>query len=152
MSSTIFNSILKFNNGSVDLTAAPAIVYEPFEMHKGLEPNGGIYEEPFLYITMQVIARWDKLPADFSEKARLKAVEKYPEFVKFLQDPEATIPEKYWISIPDDLYDFWVEDFRQSRLELGEMGIYDKKTLQLMRKVRCKLDPKSAECAATRKE
>ncbi len=152
VSSTIFNSILKFNNGSVDLTAAPAIVYEPFEMHKGLEPDGGIYEEPFLYITMQVIARWDKLPAEFSKKARLKAVEKYPEFVKFLKDPEATIPEKYWIKIPDDLYDYWVEDFRQSRLELADMGIYDRKTLKLMRKVRCKLDPKSAECAATRKE
>ncbi|WP_231882860.1 putative solute-binding protein, partial [Oleiphilus sp. HI0132] len=40
VNSTIFNSILKFNNGTVDLTAAPAIVYEPFEMHKGLEPDG----------------------------------------------------------------------------------------------------------------
>ncbi|TNC83073.1 MAG: hypothetical protein C9356_01085 [Oleiphilus sp.] len=152
VSSTIFNSFLKFNNGSVDLTAGPAIVYEPFEMHKGLEPDGGIYAEPFVYITMQVIARWDALPADFSTKARRKAVEKYPEFVKFLKDPEATIPEKYWIDIPDDLYDYWVEDFRQSRIELGDMGIYDQRTLKLMRKVRCKLDPNSAECSAKKKE
>jgi len=152
VSSTIFNSILKFNNGSVDLTAAPAIVYEPFEMHKGLEPDGGIYEEPFLYLTMQVVARWEKLPSSFFQKARDKAVEKYTEFVKFLKDPEATIPEHYWIPIPDDLVDFWKEDFRQSRLELGEMGIYDQRTLKLMRKVRCKTDPDDAECSAARKE
>lgn len=152
VSSSIFSSFLKFNNGKVDLTAGPAIIYEPFELYKGLEPNGGIYEDPFLYITMQVIARWDKLPKDFTMKARAKAVELYPKFVKFLKDPEATIPEKYWINIPDDLYDFWIEDFRQSRLELGEMGIYDKRTLKLMRKVRCKLEPQSAECTAAKKE
>ena len=152
VSSTIFNSILKFNNGSVDLTAAPAIVYEPFEMHKGLEPDGGIYAEPFLYITMQVVVRWEKFPADFAQKARNKAVEKYLDFVKFVKDPEGRIPEHHWIDIPDDLYDYWVEDFRQSRLELGEMGIYDQRTLKLMRKVRCKLEPKSAECSANRKE
>jgi hypothetical protein len=116
VNSTIFNSILKFNNGTVDLTAAPAIVYEPFEMHKGLEPNGGIYREPFLYITMQVIVRWEKFPEGFIQKARNKAVKDYSKFVKFLTDPEATIPEKYWIDIPDHLYDYWVEDFRESRI------------------------------------
>lgn len=152
VSSTIFNSILKFNNGSVDLTAAPAIVYEPFEMHKGLEPNGGIYAEPFLYITMQLVGRWDKLPADIPQKSRDYTMSKYPEFVKWLKDPEATIPEHYWIDIPDDLYDYWVEDFRQSRIELGEMGIYDQRTLKLMRKVRCKMSPDDAECSAKRKE
>lgn len=152
VSSTIFNSILKFNNGSVDLTAAPAIVYEPFEMHKGLEPNGGIYKEPFLYITMQVVARWEKFPEGFAQKARDQAMKEYARFVKWLVDPEATIPEKYWIDIPKNLYDYWVEDFRQSRIELGEMGIYDARTLKLMRKVRCKLKPESAECSASRKE
>ncbi|KZX76323.1 hypothetical protein A3715_28215 [Oleiphilus sp. HI0009] len=152
VSSTIFNSILKFNNGSVDLTAAPAIVYEPFEMHKGLEPNGGIYEEPFLFITMQVVARWEKFPEGFAQKARDQAMREYNRFVKWLVDPEATIPEEYWIEIPKHLYDYWVEDFRQSRIELGEMGIYDSRTLKLMRKVRCKLEPENAECSAARKE
>jgi len=152
VSSTIFNSILKFNNGSVDLTAAPAIVYEPFEMHKGLEPDGGIYAEPFLYITMQMVVRWSKLPDDIPQRAREYTVSKYPDFVKFLKDPEATIPEHYWIDIPQNLYDYWVEDFRQSRIELADMGIYDARTLKLMRKVRCKLSPDDAECSADRRE
>ena len=152
VNSTIFNSILKFNNGTVDLTAAPAIVYEPFEMHKGLEPDGGIYEDPFLYITMQVIVRWEKFPEGFIQKARTKAISEYPRWVKFLTEPEERIPEKYWIDVPDNLYDFWIEDFRESRIELGKRGIYDKRTLKLLRKVRCKMDKKSAECTADNRE
>lgn len=152
VSSSIFNSFLKFNNGSVDLTAGPAIIYEPFELHKGLEPNGGIYAEPFLYITMQLVARWSALPEGIPQRTREYVLSRYKEFVEFLKKPEATIPEKYWIDIPQDLYDFWAEDFRQSRLALGEMGIYDQRTLKLMRKVRCKLDQSSAECSADLKE
>lgn len=152
VSSTIFNSFLKFNNGSVDLTAGPAIIYEPFELYKGLEPDGGIYNEPFLYITMQLVARWEKMPEGVAQKTRSYVLSRYQEFVDFLKRPEATIPEKYWIDIPDHLYDFWSEDFRQSRMELAELGIYDARTLKLMRKVRCKLDPSLAECSAIRKE
>lgn len=152
VSSTIFNSFLKFNNGSVDLTAGPAIIYEPFELHKGLEPHGGIYSEPFLYISMQLVARWEALPEGIPQKTRTYVLSRYKEFVDFLKKPEATIPQKYWIDIPQHLYDFWVEDFRQSRLTLGNMGIYDQRTLKLMRKVRCKLAPSSAECSATKKE
>lgn len=152
VSSTIFNSFLKFNNGSVDLTAGPAIIYEPFELHKGLDPDGGIYAEPFLYISMHLVARWKALPADIPQKTRDYVLSRYKDFVEFLVKPEATIPEKYWIEIPPDLYDHWVEDFRQSRIELGEQGIYDPRTLKLMRKVRCKLSPNDAECTADRKE
>jgi Solute-binding protein AdeT 1/2 len=152
VSSSIFNSFLKFNNGSVDLTAGPAIIYEPFELYKGLEPNGGVYREPFLYITMQLIARWEKIPPDIPQRTRDYVLSRYQEFVGFLKRPEATIPEKYWIEIPPDLYDFWVEDFRLSRLELGRQGIYDQRTLTLLRRVRCKLDAGLAECAANQKE
>lgn len=152
VNSSIFNSFLKFNNGSVDLTAGPAIVYEPFELYKGLEPNGGIYAEPFLYISMQLVARWKKVPEHIPQKTREYVLSRYPEFVDFLEKPEATIPDKYWINIPPHLYDFWEEDFRQSRIDLGKLGIYDQRALKLMRKVRCKLDPKKAECSANIRE
>ena len=152
VNSTIFNSFLKFNNGSVDLTTGPAIVYEPFELYKGLEPDGGIYSEPFLYITMQLIARWKALPKGIPQRTREYVLSRYSEFVDFLKKPEATIPTKYWIDIPPHLYDFWEEDFRQSRMDLGELGIYDQRTLKLMRKVRCKLGKTKAECSATIRE
>lgn len=150
--SGIFDSFLKFNNGAVDMVAGPAIVYEPFELYKGLEPNGGIFERPFLYITMQIVTRKNKIPEGVGQKGRNWSIEKYKDFVKFLKDPEDRLPEKYKIKIPERLIDFWVEDFRQSRLELAKMGIYDPNMLKLMRKVRCKFDPHKAECSANEKE
>lgn len=152
VNSTIFNSFLKFNNGQVDLTAAPAVAYEPFEMYKGLEPNGGIYRDPFMYITMQIVGRSDKFPEGVPQMGREYALENYPRFVNYLKEPEATIPEDYWIDVPQESYDFWVEDFRSSRLELADMGIYDRRALKLMRKVRCKKEPDLAECTAKVKE
>lgn len=152
VNSGIFDSFLKFNNGVVDLVAGPAIVYEPFELNKGLEPNGGYFEKPFLFITMQVVTRWSKLPEGIGQKGRNWSIEKYKDFVKFLKDPEDRLPEKYKIEIPQRLIDFWVEDFRQSRMDLAKMGIYDPKMLKLMQKVRCKFDPIRAECSADLKE
>lgn len=152
VNSTVFNAFLKFNNGSVDLTAGPAIVYEPFEMYKGVEPNGGIYKKPFMFITMQVVARWEKLPPDYAQKSREFSLGYYPTMVKFLTDPEKRIPEHVWIDIPQNLIDYWIESFRQSRIALGELNIYDPRTLKLMQKVRCKDEPNMAECTADKRE
>lgn len=150
--SALMSSMLKFNNGTVDLTTAPAIIYEPFEMYKGLEPDGGIYKEPLLYSTMQIVARADKIPAGVAQKSREWGLKKYPDFVKFVKDPEATIPAKYWIEIPEDLVANWREESRETRMHLSQEGVYDPRTLKLMRKVRCKLEPNRAECSAQEKE
>lgn len=152
VNSTIINSLLKFNNGKVDLTAGPAIVYEPFELYKGLEPNGGIYARPSLFITMQIVARANKLPPGVGQLARERWMQQYPKFVKYVKDPESTIPDKYWIHLPEEQYSFWAEDYRQSRMALSEKGIYDRRALKLLRKVRCKLKPDLAECSAETKE
>lgn len=152
VNSTVFNAFLKFNNGSVDLTAGPAIIYEPFEMYKGIEPNGGIYKKPFMFITMQIVARWQKLPEGYAQASREFSLNYYPKMVKFLTDPEERIPEHVWIDIPQHLIDFWIESFRQSRISLGEMSIYDVRTLKLMQKIRCNSDPNMAECSAEKRE
>jgi hypothetical protein len=152
VNSTVFNAFLKFNNGSVDLTAGPAIIYEPFEMYKGIEPNGGIYKKPFMFITMQVVARHSRIPDGFGRAAREFSLGYYPQMIKFLTDPEKRIPEHVWIDIPQHLIDHWIESFRQSRMTLGEMAIYDPRTLKLMQKVRCNSDPNMAECSAEKRE
>lgn len=152
VNSSIINSFLKFNNGSADVVGGPAIVYEPFEMNKGLDPNGGIYATPVMFLTMQVVARWDKLPPDVPQKARSKAIEMYSKFVKFLAEPEERIPKKYWIELSNEAKDFWELDHRETRMELAKMNIYDPKTLKLMRRVRCKFEPMAAECSAEKLE
>tara|TARA_R110002072_G_scaffold140765_8_gene285229 strand:- start:19820 stop:20857 length:1038 start_codon:yes stop_codon:yes gene_type:complete len=152
VSSSIMNALQKFNNHAVDITGAPGLAYEPMEMYKGLEPNGGIIKWPSLQITMQLIVRWDKIPADFGQKSRELLANKYLESIKTIEQSEQTIPEKYWIEISDADKNKWNEIFRESRITLRDRNIYNAKALTLFRKVRCKVDPNLAECTSKDKE
>ncbi|MFT6029386.1 MAG: hypothetical protein ACI8O8_001122 [Oleiphilaceae bacterium] len=152
VSSSIMNALQKFNNHAVDITGAPGLAYEPMEMYKGLEPNGGIIKWPSLQITMQLIVRWDKIPEDFGQKSRELLANKYLASIKTIEQSEQTIPEKYWIEISDADKNIWNETFRESRIALRERNIYNGKALTLFRKVRCKVDPNLAECTSKDKE
>jgi len=152
VSSSIMNALQKFNNHAVDITGAPGLAYEPMEMHKGLEPNGGIIKWPTLQITMQLIVRWKKIPEGFAQKSRNLFANKYLSDIKMIEKSEATIPDKYWIDISDEAKNNWNETFRQSRIALREQKVYNGKALTLFRKVRCKVDPNLAECTSKDKE
>ncbi len=150
--SEIIDSFLKFNNGIVDLVGGPALVYEPFEMHKGVLPHGGIYNEPFMFITMQIVARWSRLPEGFGQHAREETLKYFQGIVDYLRAPEERIPAEVWIDVPLAVVDAWTEEFRESRMILGDDQIYEPKMLMLLRRVRCAHEPERAECAASRKE
>jgi hypothetical protein len=152
VSSGIRNALQKFNNRAVDVTGAPALAYEPMEMYKGLEPNGGIINWPKLQITMQLIVRWEKVPEGFGQKSRDLMVKKYPSQIKEITESEATIPDKYWINISQETKNEWNEFFRKSRIALRQENVYNAKALTVFRKIRCKIDPKLAECTARDKE
>lgn len=152
VSSGIRNALQKFNNRAVDVTGAPALAYEPMEMYKGLEPNGGIIKWPTLQVTMQMLVRWQKVPEGFGQKARDLMANKYPAEVKDIENSENTIPANYWINISDDSKNKWNDFFREARISLRDLGVYHPKALKLFRKVRCKIDPVLAECTAKNQE
>ncbi|MBL4793961.1 MAG: hypothetical protein JKY24_00210 [Pseudomonadales bacterium] len=142
---TVFS---KFNNHTVDITGAPAIAYEPMELYKGLEPNGGILNFPLLQITLQVIIRRDKFPVDFAQQSREYAFEHFDEAIAVIKQSEDRIPKKYWINVPDEKKIGWTEVMRQTRIALVGEGIYNAKALTLFRKIRCSKEPDLAECSA----
>ena len=152
VSSSIMNALQKFNNHAVDITGAPGLAYEPMEMYKGLEPNGGIIKWPSLQVTMQLIVRWNKIPEGFAQKSRELLASQYLNHIKTIEQSENTIPEKYWIEISDEAKNNWNETFRESRIALREQKVYNAKALTLFRKVRCKVDPNLAECTSKDKE
>lgn len=152
VSSTISNAIQKFNNKSVDITGAPALAFEPLEMTKGLEPNGGIWQWPILQTSLQFVARWQKLPEGFAAHSRVYIHNATEGLFKLIEVNEAAIPAKYWISLSDDLKEEWAETFRKNRIALRDKGIYDGKALSLFRKVRCSVDAERSECTAADKE
>ena len=149
---SIANMYSKFNNGSVDVTYGPAIVYKAMELYKGLEPNGGIINFSLVQLTMQIVIRKDSFPEGYGQQSREFALSQFDLRVELVKKYENTIPEKMWISVPEEDATGYLEVFRQSRIRLRDKGIYNGKTLKLMRMLRCKKDPQQPECTAADQE
>ncbi len=149
---SIANMYSKFNNGSVDVTYGPAIVYEAMELYKGLEPNGGVIRFSLVQLTMQILIRQAVFPEGYGQKSREYALSQFDSVVTQITRYEKKIPEKMWVTISEADKTGYLEVFRQSRIRLRDKGIYNAKMLKLMRLLRCKKAPQQSECTAEDKE
>jgi len=136
----------KFNNGYVDLAYAPAIAYEPFEMYKGMGDKGGILRFNLAQMNGQLILRKDRFPEGFGQSSRDYAYSNFNKALEHIVAAEEGIPKKYWVDLPDEKQVEYKEMLRQVRLELKEEGVYDKRMLKILFKLRCKTDPSHYEC------
>ena len=147
IASDIVSAPNKFNNGVVDVLAAPLIAYEALELYKGMSPNGGIVNYPLAQISMQLIGRSDRFPNEIAQLVREAFFQNYDVIMKRINEEAAKVPAKWWIEIPDkDKVEYEVM-MQQARIQLRDEKYYDADMLTLQRKIRCKLDQSRAECA-----
>jgi hypothetical protein len=137
----------KFNNGQVDIIGAPAIAFKPLELYKGLGTKGAIVKFPIAQISGNVIVRQAKFPAGFGQKSREWVATQLPRAIDLIGKTEAAIPAKYWMEIPANDKVGYVKLMREARIDLTKEGIYNKKMMSLLKKVRCQQDSSSFECA-----
>lgn len=137
----------KFNNGQVDIIGAPAIAFKPLELHKGLGTKGAVVRFPIAQITGNVIIRKSKFPAGYGQKSREWVATQVPRAMSMIKKTEAEIPAKFWMDIPANDKIGYVKLMRESRIDLTKEGIYNKKMMSLLKKVRCQQDSSSFECA-----
>lgn len=142
----------KFNAGLVDATFGPAVVYEAMEMRKGLGRNGGIVRFPLAQLTLQIIVHQTRFPPKFGQNSREYALSQFDKSVMLAKRYEDRIPQEWWINIPKNDQDRYHEMYRNTRILLRKKGVYDGNMLKVMRLVRCKKDPKLAECLIIDKE
>lgn len=149
VSSDITTFASKFNNGQVDVIAAPAIAFKPLELHKGLGNKGAIIKFPIIQISGNVIMRADafKDHPGFGQKSRNWIAKQLPKAFKQIQKDERAIPKKYWMEIPENDKLGYVKLMREARMDMTKEGFYDKSMMKLLKKVRCKNNPASFECA-----
>jgi len=152
VSSTLTNMFQKFNNRAADITAGPAIVYDMMELEKGLSPDGGILDRPLVQANIQFVARWEKLPEGFAQKSREFFAANFEQSLKIIRNAENNIPKKWWIPLPEKNEEEYNSLIRAVRLSFRDAGIYEPKTLTLLRKVRCKVDATRAECTSKHAE
>jgi len=147
VSADVTNFGSKFNNRQVDIIGAPAAVFKPLELHKGLGTKGAIVNYPILQVTGNLIIRPDKFPAGYGQKSREWVKTQLPRAFGILGKMKADIPQKYWMNIPAVDKPGYQKLMRESRIDLTRRGVYDRRMMKLLWQFRCKEDRSNFECS-----
>lgn len=147
VSADVTNFGAKFNNGQVDIIGAPAAVFKPLELHKGLGTKGAIVNYPILQVTGNIIIHPEKFPAGYGQKSREWVKTQLPRALNILGKMKTDIPSKYWMDVPAVDRAGYQKMMREARVDLTKRGVYDKQMMKLLWQFRCKEDPKNFECA-----
>jgi hypothetical protein len=143
----------KFNNGQVDIIAAPAIAYEPLELYKGIGKNGGVIRFPLLHATATIMIRRDFLLEKMPDlDARIQQLQAYglrflDAHLERLKQAEKSIPTAVWVELTAEEKNRYSRMVRQARIAMTKDGVYDTSTMNLLKRVRCKHDPANEECS-----
>ena len=147
VSADVTNFGSKFNNRQVDIIGAPAAVFKPLELHKGLGTKGAIVNYPILQVTGNLIIRPDEFPAGYGQKSREWVKTQLPRAFGILGKMKADIPQKYWMNIPAADKPGYQKLMRESRIDLTRRGVYDRRMMKLLWQFRCKEDRSNFECS-----
>ncbi|MCD6060575.1 MAG: hypothetical protein K0R03_392 [Moraxellaceae bacterium] len=146
VSADIINFGAKFNNGQVDIIAAPAIAFRPLELHRGLGNRGAIVNMPFMQITAVIVIRHERFEPGDGQKLRNLVVKRMDHSFKLIRKSEQDIPAYYWSKVPQVEMEDYFRMMREARVKLTEQGEYDPAMMRFLKKVRCRYSPENAEC------
>ncbi|MBT9610694.1 putative solute-binding protein [Aquabacterium sp.] len=152
VSADITNFSTKFNNGTVDMIAAPTMAYKPLELYKGIGKNGAIARFPILILTYQVILNKTKFPDGFGEHSRQYWLSQFDRAMQLIRQADASVPPGTWMDLtPENSYKYTLM-LRESRIDIAQKGMYDKRGLKVIKKIRCSVNPGDPECATKSEE
>jgi hypothetical protein len=136
-----------FNNHNVDMVVLPALAYMPFEIQRGLGTKGGVIRMPMTIGTYQIIVRAARFPKGFGQKGRAYNARNFDLAMATLKLADKDVPEHYWVDMSARDVTRYELLMRQGRVLMAEKGLYDKKGLKLIKKIRCEINPAASECA-----
>ncbi len=152
VSADISNFSTKFNNGSVDFVAAPAMAYKPLELYKGVGKKGAVARFPLMILSYQIVVDQSKFPAGFGQKSREYWAGQFDRAKKLIDAAEATIPAETWMDLTPQDGNKYTLMLRESRIDIAKQGLYNKTGLKVLKKVRCSVNASDAECATKSEE
>lgn len=147
VSADVTNFGAKFNNGQVDIIGAPAAVFRPLELYKGLGTKGAIVNYPILQVSGNLIIHSNKFPDGFGQKSREWIKAQLPRAFTILGKMKQDIPAKYWMEVPDSDKIGYQKMMREARMSMTKEGIYNKKMMTLLWRARCAENRQNFECA-----
>jgi hypothetical protein len=152
ISADITNFSTKFNNGAVDMIAAPTMAYKPLELYKGIGKNGAIARFPILILTYQVVLNKTKFPEGFGEKSREYWASQFDRSMQLIKQADASVPPGTWMDLSAENSYKYTLMLRESRIDIAQKGLYDKRGLKVIKKIRCNVNPADPECTTKSEE
>ncbi|MCD6061354.1 MAG: hypothetical protein K0S16_1665 [Moraxellaceae bacterium] len=134
----------KFNNGQADVVAAPAVAYLPLELYRGVGSKGMVLKYPQAQVTLQLLLHHGKFPEGFGAQARAYFPSRFDAHLRAIRSAEDDI--YFFLPPPDGEAPHFREMLRQARIAMTAEGIYDRRMMSLLKRVRCRQAPAQAEC------
>lgn len=147
VASDLTNFSNRFNNGVVDVIAAPLAAYGALELYRGLSPDGGIVDYPLAQITLQLVSRSDRIPEEIAAQSRQYFYDNFDEILDALNREAQQVDQKWFITIPDEDKREYEVMMQEARIQLRNDGHYHPEMLTLQRRVRCRFDNSRSECS-----
>lgn len=135
-----------FNTGGIDIIFIPLIAFKPLELSKGVGTKGAIVRFPVATTTYDVLIHPDKFPDDYGQKSRAWFANQLNRQLVLVNKIEKGIDSKYWMELSPNVTPGYLRIMREARISLTKDGIYNKKMMGILKKVRCRQDPKNYEC------
>lgn len=148
----ITNFSTKFNNGAVDMIAAPTMAYKPLELAKGIGKNGAITRFPIMILTYQMVINRTKFPDGFGVKSREYWSSQFDRAMQLIKQADASIPPATWMDLSAENSYKYTLMLRESRIDIAQKGLYDKRGLKVIKKIRCNVNPADPECTTKSEE
>ncbi len=142
-----------FREGKVDVIALPALAFGPFQVPAALGVSGAVIRFPLMLLSYQVIIDHSKFPDGFGARSRTWWMSQYDRMLQLIRRSEAVdIPARAWMDLPDDAVYRYTLMLQEARLDIARQGIYDKRGLRILKKVRCHVNPADNECKTRQEE
>ncbi len=144
----------KFNNGQVDIMAGPALIFKPFELHKGMTSSdgtvkGAIIRFPVVQVTGVIMMRRGKFPEGVGQLIREFSATQTPLAYQFINETEQAVDPKFWMEVPAADKPGYTKLMRESRIQMTKEGYYDKRMMSFLKKIRCHAESAHYECSMT---
>lgn len=150
--SDISNISQRLSSGAVDFIAAPALAYKPLGLDKGVGERGGVARFPLMIMSYQVIFDRSKFPEGFGARSRVYWLGQFDRVLQLIRKAESDIPAATWVELsPENTYRYTLM-LREARIDIAQMGLYDKRGLKILKRIRCHVNPVDPECKSKSEE
>ena len=134
------------------MIAAPTLAYKPLELAKGIGKTGAITRFPIMILTYQMVINRSKFPEQFGLKSREYWSGQFDRAMQLINSADASIPPSTWMDLSTENSYKYTLMLRESRIDIAQRGLYDKRGLKVIKKIRCNVNPADPECTTKSEE